>query len=285
MPRGLTQVRFDPEYDNTKFSEWGLIARSLGLQIFSLAFILFLLLFVFLGYRHFSTFLILTLYFYLPVFFIFYFHYRDVAVRLFIQRFAELNELHYERTGFLGTVSGKLFSIGDKRSIRNVVTSFFGDNPTRFFNYKYSRGFGRTIKVYRFTIWETKFRKVEFPHILLQSKKMPRFGKKAKNETKVSLKGNLDDSFRLYVARGYEIEVLQIFTPEVLQMLCDKSSEFSIEFAGNSMYIYDNTVVKNNKQLKELFDVARGIFDSAGPLINRLDDDFNVLHEQYGGRG
>jgi hypothetical protein len=136
-----------------------------------------------------STFFVLTLYFYLPVFFIFYFHYRDVAVRLFIQRFAELNELHYERTGFLGTVSGKLFSIGDKRGIRNVVTSFFGDNPTRFFNYKYSRGFGRTIKVYRFTIWETKFRKVEFPHILLQSKKMPRFGKKAKNETKVEFKG------------------------------------------------------------------------------------------------
>lgn len=47
------------------------------------------------------------------------------------------------------------------------------------------------------------------------------------------------------------------------------------------MYILDNTMIRNDKHLKELFDVARGVFDSAGPLINRLHADFNVLHQQY----
>ena len=194
----------------------------------------------------------------------------------FVKRFAEKNGLDYQDSDQLNSLSNSFSFSEGERSIKYVVSGLFKDHPTRFFVLYGGRK--------KFLVWETKFEKVDFPHILLQSKKMSRLWKKDKNETKVSLSNKFSDKFDLYVTSGYEIEVLQIFTPEVLQILSDKNSEFSIEFVDRCMYVYDNNIVKNGKQLKEIFDVARSVFDSAGLLINRLHDDFDVMHKYYAER-
>ncbi|MGM0629372.1 MAG: hypothetical protein ACQESA_03015 [Patescibacteria group bacterium] len=203
------------------------------------------------------------------------------AKRRFIKSFAEANDLEYEESASLDSVSGKLFDRGHSRVIYHIVKGYFKDHPVRLFSYRYSIGSGKNRKTYYFTVWEITFEKTEFPHILLQAKNMRKFARSESDEEEINLEGEFDDKFRLYATRGYETEVLQIFTPEFLRMLCNKASNFSIEFAGKSMYIYDDVLVKDNKKLREIYEVARGIFDSTGPLINRLHNDFADMHHYY----
>ena len=64
-------------------------------------------------------------------------------------------------------------------------------------------------------------------------------------------------------------------------MLSEKGAEYSIEFAGNSMYVYDNTMITTMDGLEEIYDVTKEMFDRTGPLINRLHNDFAEMHHYY----
>lgn len=59
-----------------------------------------------------------------------------------------------------------------------------------------------------------------------------------KGHQQLSLEGNFDDYFRLYVPPGYEQDALYIFTPDVMAMLIDTLHTFDIEIVDNILYIY-----------------------------------------------
>lgn len=206
--------------------------------------------------------------------------YNKVVKDYFIS-FAKTNGFDFKESLSVKSFKGKLFNTGHSRVAKNVVSGLFKDHPTRFFHYRYTIGSGKHKKTFNFTVWEISFEKTDFPYILLRSKTMRRFGSLKKNERELSLRDDLSKHFRLYVTEGYEVEALQIFTPEFVNVLSKKGPNFSIEFAGNSLYIYDDVIVGNNKQLKEIYEVAKEVFVSAGPLLNRLHDDFENMHHYY----
>jgi hypothetical protein len=131
-------------------------------------------------------------------------------------------------------------------------------------------------------VTEIFFEQVQFPHILLQSRTMAKYGSSDKNIKTIELEEEFEKFYRLHAAQGYEIEIFQIFTPEALRFLKEKGMHFSIEFAENRLYVYDDKTIVNKKQLFEMYEVTRQIFDSIGPLLNRLHDDFATLHPYYG---
>lgn len=207
---------------------------------------------------------------------------RKRARKWFMQRFAETNELTYEESASPESVTGRLFEIGNSRKISHVISYSHQQHPVRLFHYQYSIGSGKSRRTKSFTVMEVAFEKTEFPHIFLQSKTMGRYAKFEDGDRKLHLEQEFQKSFELYAREGYEIEIFQIFTPAVLRMLQEKSAHFSIEFAGNNMYIYDDKSVSGKKDLHEIMDATGTIFDSVGPLLNRLHDDFAVLHPYYG---
>lgn len=211
-----------------------------------------------------------------------------VAERWFMGNFAETKGLKYETSAPISTVDGKIFEIGRKRSIKNVITGIYKKHPFRLFHYSYTRKHGKhdenydsTRAIMPFTVMEIIFDDIRFPYIALQSRKMPKFTTLKSNEREISLEDDLNNHFRLYCTDNYQIETLQIFSIEFLSFLRDTASEFSIEFAKNKIYIYDDKFIHNKEDLNEIFEVSKRISDSIGGLVRRLSGDFDVMHERF----
>ena len=120
---------------------------------------------------------------------------RQKAIVRFIKVFAEENGLEYMKSAPLSSVSGKLFERGTGRSISNVVRAKFKDQDTRLFHYRYQVKQGKNTHTYSFTVWEITFEKTEFPHILLRSRKMPRYSTLHRNEKRVPLEKGFGKHF------------------------------------------------------------------------------------------
>jgi len=205
----------------------------------------------------------------------------DKAQAMFMKQFAEDNGFDYQKTASIETVYGKLFEIGHSRHISNVISGIHKDHPMRIFNYTFTVGYGRNSQTYSFTVLELFFEKVDFPHILLRSKKMSVYrGLMGKTES-ISLEDEFKRDFDFFVQKGYEIEAMQIFTPETLRIIKEKAAKFSIEFYGKTVCFFDNKKIGKNNDLQELYGVTEKVFDSMSPLLNRLYDDFKVLHKYY----
>ncbi|MDP9249699.1 MAG: hypothetical protein M3M85_04305 [bacterium] len=197
----------------------------------------------------------------------------------FMSNFARAHGMTYTEEGAIEDCNGRLFEIGENRGVKNVVAGTWNNFPIKIFNYSYTTGSGKSRSTPMFTVLEISFDQVEFPFIFLRSKKV--WGLRLSyeiNDVDVSLHGR---RFKLSVAKGYEIEALQIFSEELLDYLTQNVPEFSIEFSKNKINIFKLGLVGSKKTLTSLLDTGKHIIDSSGPFISRLSDDFAALHPYY----
>jgi hypothetical protein len=76
------------------------------------------------------------------------------------------------------------------------------------------------------------------PHILIvrkdqQIKKLTNMKRQS-----IKLEGNFNDIFAIYLSPNYQIDALQILTPDVMDALMRQGSNFSYELIDNDLYIY-----------------------------------------------
>lgn len=225
--------------------------------------------------------------FFLPVFImiVYWTWLNGKITKIFMQQFAERNNFEYKDEAPLSSVSGRLFERGHSKAVSNVISGAYEKHPMRLFHYRYTVGSGKHSRVYGFTVFELSFEKTEFPHILLQSVTMGKYSTPDvygnDKDMKFPLENAFGKYFNLYATNGYEVEVFQIFTPELLGFLSRNAKNFSIEFSGNKMYVYDDKSIGRRKELNQMLTVVRDVYDSTGPLLNRLHDDFDALHPYY----
>ncbi len=226
----------------------------------------------------------------LPLFILFfyftYFNWR--AKKIFFADFTNKNNLIYQSSGSLSEVVGNLFKVGHTKTINNVITGRFGNKKAKFFHYKYSIGHGRYRRDFHFTVLEVFFDKINFPHMLLQSKKRRsfwgegRYGKRGRNERSVALEDEFSQHYNLFFHDGYGVEATQIFSEDFLRFLKEQKSFFNIELKEDRLYIYDSTTVRSKRDFKELFGVTGRVINKIAPVLKRLDRDFAALNEAYG---
>ncbi len=204
----------------------------------------------------------------------------------FMGQFAATHGLRYEERVSSGSVSGRLFSKGNDKKVTNMFTGMLEGHPLRLFHYEYTDGTGNNSETYYFTVCELTIEKTQFPHILLFAPTMfARYGSVDRwgsdKDVRVSLEGDQYKNFALYTDQGYEIEALQIFSPELLTFLHEHAKNFSIEFGGNKVYLYDDEQILDRAKLDELYITAKNIFKLLAPFLHRLHDDFAALHPYY----
>ncbi len=223
---------------------------------------------------------ILSLLTLVPIAYFAYFFHK--ARTFFISKFAEKNKLKYQFSIPLNEVKGSLFKVEGFKKIRHVVEGSFKGQKARFFYYNCGDMDNHI------TVLEIFFEKTEFPYIFLKSKKMHKIIQSSEdikinknNIIKINLGDNFEKHYNLFVRDGYGVEVMQIFNPEFLEFLIKEKDVFSIEFSNNRMYVYDNDIVRKKEQLENIFNVTKEIIDKIGPLLNRLENDFTVLHKYY----
>ncbi len=137
---------------------------------------------------------------------------------------------------------------------------------------------------YNFTISEITIKNGVFPYILLQKngsikhQNLNYFG--VDKDIEVTI-GSHDTTHTLYTTSKYEIEALQICTPEFIELIKSSYLPLSVEFAENHVYIYTQSHLETEKDLDELYRVTHAVIDNFGDFLVRMKDDYEALHEVY----
>jgi hypothetical protein len=200
----------------------------------------------------------------------------------FMQQFAVANGFSYAPRGSMVRLDGSLFQVGHDQSVTDVVSGRFQDRPISLFTYTYVTGYGKTQQTHSYTIYELQFDSA-MPDILLENASHA-FGEalvdKITGKELVKLEGDFNKYFSLSIPKGYEVEALEIFTPDVMQKLIEKAKNFSLEIVNSHLFIYDNAIVGKKQGLYDLYDLAQYFVEKLGPVLARMKPSVAAM-EQY----
>lgn len=91
----------------------------------------------------------------------------------------------------------------------------------------------------------------------------------------LSLEGDFDKYFTLYVPKGYERDAFYVFTPDVMHALISAGAAYDIEVIDNYLMLYQNKRFKLDEpeQYKTLFSVIDKISNELYTQANRYKDE------------
>lgn len=134
---------------------------------------------------------------------------------------------------------GLLFSRGHAKRVISRLTM---PNGIQIANYRYVVGYERTRKVHEWCYVRVPLPRA-LPNMVLDSKKnnglwLANLGVTYNTDQKLSLEGDFDKYFALYTPKKYEKDALYILTPDVMQVLIDRGTDFDMETVDHSLYMY-----------------------------------------------
>lgn len=161
-------------------------------------------------------------------FFIYIFRAQDKARSSFWKEFAEVNGWKYKNIKQPGILNlnyygepdkeaGVMFKEGKGRSLTNEIEGVIEGRHFRLFCYEFFVSSGKSRRTYHYTVFAFKF-KGSFPHVYLNNKLN---SWSVSTGEKIPLPTEFEKRFSLSAPKKYEIEALEIFTPDVLTSLLD----------------------------------------------------------------
>lgn len=97
----------------------------------------------------------------------------------------------------------------------------------------------------------------------------------------MELKGDFNKYFTLFAPKGFQIEALQIFTPDFMALMQDQWPNFSLEFIGSQICIYHKGQIATKIWLYKMYNLARHLLDALKPLLSRMQKDVLATSEYY----
>jgi len=152
--------------------------------------------------------------------------------KLMMQKMASDNNGTFVSGGLnIDNEKGMIFHEGSSRYASDVITFKDGENPVRFFKYSIIRGSGKnaTTYCYHILIFQTS---TSFPHMYLNYKENSYSMSIGEH---LSLPLEFEKYFSLSIPKGYHLEALQIFTPDIMARIIDLPFKSDIEFVNNQI--------------------------------------------------
>lgn len=154
-----------------------------------------------------------------------------------------------------------VFREGFWRSAEHFVKGNIDARPFRLFEYR-SFGSMRVLGLRQKTIAEFTFSGT-FPHLYLCSKlniHLFEYG------VRVPLPAFVEQIYTLYSAKEYEMEALQVFTPDILQILSQHDPIYDIELVDQTLLVIRSNLAKSSEQVEEQFALGQEIAKRLGSL-------------------
>lgn len=215
-------------------------------------------------------------------FFAFYGYFWQKATGTYLKDFATKVGFSYQDSVDVSSTEGEIFNFGHSQNISKIVFGKYFKNDTRLFVFSTTVGSGKNQHIYRYSVLEIIFDTL-LPEILLNNKKNSISSSQwplvfPDNEAKLSLGVDFDKQFKLYVAKEYEIEAMQIFTSEIMQMFMDKSDDISVEMFKDKVCLYYPHQITNKDQLVLIYGLAKDVIVKLGSRFYAIKND--VEHMQ-----
>lgn len=168
--------------------------------------------------------------------------------------------------------------MGHSRKMLHVISGIYQDCPLTLFEFACIIGYGKNKKYIQFTTFEIEY-KSKLQSIFLRSKKdkwaitnfFQSIGDDMAFGKVLKLEGDFNKYFTLYVPNeDYEIEALQIFTPEIMAKLIDTGNGFSFEFLDNKLFIYSHKIIYKKADLENIYQFAKTLITDLAPRLERI---------------
>ena len=164
-----------------------------------------------------------------------------------------------------------LFNIGHSPNVGYGISGSYNNQPFHIFEYDYTVGSGKSKTTYSFTVFEIKFTGT-FPHLYLNYKSdwYSNAPSMFSSLAKITLPSEFEDRFKLYSPKEYEVETLEIFTPNIFALLLDSKLNHDMEFVDGELVIYRRKRFNSFTELDAELDKIKKLIDILSPLLNRL---------------
>jgi len=224
-------------------------------------------------------------YFWLPIP-LTYFFYPLIAISIIIfamtysqvresfwKEFAQINGWQYQEnaeTQFFGssplleTEQGLMFKEGHGRNVANQINGMIDNRLFRLFNYQFTIGSGKSRTIYHYTVFAFKFIG-SCPHIYLNNRSN---SWSLEIGEKIPLPKEFEDKFSLMAPKEYEIEALEIFTPDILVKLLESDFPYDVEFVNQEIIVFADGQINDFPSLEKSFNQALVLNDL---LASKLD--------------
>ncbi|MCL1876795.1 hypothetical protein FWF74_02070 [Candidatus Saccharibacteria bacterium] len=163
-------------------------------------------------------------------------------------KFAIMNDLTYKKATCLPSVRPIMFNLGSGLFGNDSLT---WANGTMISDYQYDLELYPSDDNSVRKTQKRSFARVKLsrhvPHMLLDCK-TNRLGMNQVNYNvqKLQLEGDFAKFFDLYVAPGYHLDALQIFTPDVMAVIMDFGRDYDYELIDDEVYIFSkNLLIKD----------------------------------------
>ncbi len=200
----------------------------------------------------------------------------------FYQQIAAKLNFTYSQAALPRGETGAIFQVGHGKRMEDILSGKLLNLPVKMFNYFYTVGSGKSAQHFEKTIWQINF-STALPPVLLLSD-FQSFGdflsnNNLKNVSKIELPVSVENKFSLYSEKKFEIEALQIFTPNVLEKINNDFANFSLDFADHNLYIYAKTLISNSESMNKFVEFAAYISGKLIKLAPGMQDSVIALKE------
>ncbi|MDO8594598.1 MAG: hypothetical protein Q7R93_03745 [bacterium] len=164
-----------------------------------------------------------------------------------------------------------LFREGENREALHAVTGTYHEQPFSIFEYTYTQGSGKSKTTYHYTIFEVRFSGV-FPHFYLNniaSGDYIPFSEKL-FLPKLSLPAEFEKQFVLYAPKQYEIEALEVFSPDILDFFLTEKWTYDFELTDSELIISRPGHINSTAELESELQTVQRLTDRLAPKLNRM---------------
>jgi len=195
----------------------------------------------------------------------------------FMQQFAQTNAYVYSKNGTYG--NGYLFKLGHSNIAKDQVIGQYNGYQIKIYLYSYTVGYGKNSHTYHHTVLSLTFN-TTMPDIVLTTKGHWLSDSLVPNNISVvKLEGDFNKYFTLHIPKGYEVEALEVFTPNVMAKLIDKARSLNLEIFQNSLYIYSDGFIQTKEKLYTMYELAKYLTDELGPVLAGMKPSLEATEE------
>jgi hypothetical protein len=179
--------------------------------------------------------------------------------KVFIKQIATALGFTYTESEPVGERHAVMFAEGTAHWMNDILTGTYRDYQMRIYTHSYTVGEGKSRRVISEMMCELDYPQ-PLPHILLN------FKKDIPNDVeRVMLEGNFSDLFPLYVSRGKQMEVREIFQPDAMEVLANSFTKNAIEITAEphsaTVYISYPDVLDNRAQFLQSIALVDNLID------------------------
>ncbi len=190
------------------------------------------------------------------------------ADQAFMHEFAAKNNFSYSAgaQNLISSPAAYLSMMGHGQFITQNMTGMYGSYPIHMYTFHTTIGEDKGSHPEKFTVLEVDY-PGDMKEMLLNSHHHE-FDSSILHATKLELEGNFNKYFSLSVEKGTEVEALEIFTPDIMEALIEKSRMYSLEFIHNKLFIYADREVQTVAELNSLYEFAQFLITKLAPKLH-----------------